>query len=97
MSGLTEQEIEIAIGRKRTGSSLAAIAHDLGCSRRTLCRALHDAGVMSIKSHADARPSASELMERVREIPLDTRDLTAKVFGDPLPGRSALDRREARG
>lgn len=27
-------------------------------------------------------------------IPEDTRDLTARFCGDPLPGRSALDRRE---
>lgn len=28
-----------------------------------------------------------------QKIPDDTRDLTARFFGDPLPGRSALDRR----
>jgi hypothetical protein len=28
-------------------------------------------------------------------IPPDTRDLTARFFGDPLPGRRALDRRQA--
>lgn len=27
------------------------------------------------------------------QIPPDTRDLTARIFGDPLPGRSALDQR----
>lgn len=27
--------------------------------------------------------------------PRDTRNLTARVFGDPLPGRSALDMRRA--
>lgn len=26
--------------------------------------------------------------------PADTRSLTGRVFGDPLPGRSALDRRK---
>lgn len=25
-------------------------------------------------------------------VPADTRDLTARLFGDPLPGRSALDK-----
>lgn len=29
-------------------------------------------------------------------IPSDTRDLTARLCGDPLPGRSALDRRAGR-
>lgn len=28
-------------------------------------------------------------------IPPDTRDLTARFCGDPLPGRSALDRRQS--
>ena len=27
-----------------------------------------------------------------RKMPQDTRDLTARLMGDPLPGRSALDR-----
>lgn len=30
---------------------------------------------------------------RLAEIPRDTRSLTARIFGDPLPGRSAFDRR----
>lgn len=34
------------------------------------------------------KEDAMRLMERV---PRDTRDLTARVLGDPLPGRSALD------
>lgn len=28
-------------------------------------------------------------------MPHDTRDLTARIMGDPLPGRSALDRLQA--
>lgn len=35
------------------------------------------------------------LEERLAEIPADTRNLTARICGDPLPGRSALDRRQA--
>ena len=35
----------------------------------------------------------SDLEARLAEIPEDTRDLTAVVMGDPLPGRSALDKR----
>lgn len=38
-----------------------------------------------------------ELMARLAEIPADTRGLTARMFGDPLPGRSALDRRSIGG
>jgi hypothetical protein len=39
--------------------------------------------------------SASEKRDAERLlklVPRDTRDLTARVFGDPLPGRSALDK-----
>ena len=39
-------------------------------------------------------PSASEQQWRHRQA-LAPRDLTAAVFGDPLPGFSALDKREA--
>lgn len=34
-------------------------------------------------------------MNRPELPPIDTRDLTARFFGDPLPGRSALDRMRA--
>ena len=40
-------------------------------------------------------PPDEDVAARLAEIPPDTRDLTAQVFGDPLPGRSALDRRTA--
>lgn len=32
----------------------------------------------------------------MKNMPADTRPLTARTFGDPLPGRSALDRRGTR-
>lgn len=35
----------------------------------------------------------SDAAARLAEIPDDTRDLTARICGDPLPGRSALDKR----
>jgi hypothetical protein len=41
----------------------------------------------------DASPTRAELAKLLRSIPLDTRDLTARICGDPLPGRSALDMR----
>jgi hypothetical protein len=36
----------------------------------------------------------TELAARLAEIPSDTRDLTGRLFGDPLPGRRALDIRQ---
>lgn len=41
------------------------------------------------------RVSEEEFRQRRREIPEDTRDLTGRFFGDPLPGRSALNSRHA--
>lgn len=32
-----------------------------------------------------------ELAEKLATIPEDTRDMTARLMGDPLPGRSSLD------
>ena len=40
------------------------------------------------------RPSPAELRKAVLAIPRDTRDITGLVAGDPLPGRSALDRKQ---
>lgn len=38
--------------------------------------------------------SVDEAARRLQaQIPEDTRDITARFCGDPLPGRSALDRR----
>lgn len=34
-----------------------------------------------------------EAWRALASIPADTRDLTARLFGDPLPGRRALDHR----
>lgn len=40
------------------------------------------------------RVSNAEAAARLREIPPDTRDNTARLLGDPLPGRRAIDRLE---
>lgn len=47
--------------------------------------ARENATAVSIKEDAAAR---------LAEIPPDTRSLTARLAGDPLPGRSALDKRQ---
>ena len=39
------------------------------------------------------RSTWADALERLALIPEDTRDTTARICGDPLPGRSALDRR----
>lgn len=40
-----------------------------------------------------ARPAEDVIVERDRRLALQPRDLTALLFGDPLPGYSALERR----
>lgn len=56
-----------------------------------------DAAALRDKSEAGlkyaSRIDRETLAARLSEIPQDTRPLTARIFGDPLPGRSALDRR----
>lgn len=41
------------------------------------------------------RVTSRDLALARRRIPPDTRDFTARFFGDPIPGMSALDRRGA--
>lgn len=40
---------------------------------------------------AERRTVAQDARILMARIPDDTRNLTARIFGDPLPGRSALD------
>lgn len=40
------------------------------------------------------RPSAEKLRAIALALPSDTRGLTARLMGDPLPGRSALEQRK---
>lgn len=44
----------------------------------------------------DRRQVRQDVEARIAEIPADTRGLTARICGDPLPGRSALDGRTLR-
>ena len=43
-------------------------------------------------TYACGKLSAEEVAARLAEIPPDTRSLTQRVMGDPLPGRDALSR-----
>lgn len=45
-------------------------------------------GIHRVETDADVARDAARL---IAQIPPDTRDLTARLLGDPLPGRSALD------
>lgn len=48
-----------------------------------------------VDNYARWKPSCDDIAARLAEIPADTRGLTGRVCGDPLPGRSAYDRRRA--
>jgi hypothetical protein len=43
------------------------------------------------------KPSPEDYAARLSEIPPDTRTLTARLMGDPIPGRRAIDKRSALG
>lgn len=58
-------------------------------ARKENCAFLTPVGV----SRATREATKNDFLARLAEIPPDTRSLTARIAGDPLPGRSALDRR----
>ena len=43
----------------------------------------------------ERKPSEADYMARLAEIPPDTRNLSQRLMGEPVPGRSALDRKQA--
>lgn len=48
-------------------------------------------------SENDPISTRTDALRRLAEIPEDTRSLTARTFGDPLPGRRACDLRARMG
>jgi hypothetical protein len=46
-------------------------------------------------TYACGKLDPADIAARLSEIPADTRNLTQRINGDPLPGRSALDRRNS--
>jgi hypothetical protein len=68
--------------------------------RQALRRRRIASGIQSTRLHPNGqttkaeRPSDNVLSERARRSAIMPRDLTAAFFGDPLPGYSALDRRQ---
>jgi hypothetical protein len=56
---------------------------------REMTRLRRQAGL----SEREVFPNATDLAARLAEIPPDTRSLTARICGDPIPGRRALDLR----
>lgn len=73
---------------RREGLEHRHIAAIVGCSKNAVLARLTEAG---LTDPAYGRPTNEEYRRKIREIPPDTRDLCARLMGDPLPGRSALD------
>ena len=59
---------------------------------REMTRLRRQAGL----SEREVFPNPADVAARLAEIPPNTRNLTARVCGDPIPGRSALDLRPTR-
>lgn len=96
------KRLEMEVNRLReAGWERVAISDHLSIDVKTVTRMSHkpfphSAGSGRPKFHhvmtefSCVKEQAERLMEKV---PDDTRDFTARLMGDPLPGRSALDRR----
>jgi hypothetical protein len=54
-------------------------------------------GAASVSNQRIARQSATALAKEIRDTSPQHRSITAQFFGDPLPGRSALDQRAGQG
>lgn len=77
--------------RRRGGQSYRSIAEDMGYSDTTVRKYTQDEARLTFASQRDRRRLSDDAAARLAEIPNDTRDITGRAFGDPLPGRSALD------
>jgi hypothetical protein len=87
---------------RNTGSSWRRVAAVFGCSDEAVRSRLDPAYAAVRRARFDApsvktepgRVSPDEAKRLLATIPADTRSRNAKLMGDPLPGRSALDQRE---
>jgi hypothetical protein len=73
-----------ALRRTRAKADRDRANREMSASKRA-------AGVTFLHGRVDEKVAAA----RLAEIPPDTRNLTQRIAGDPLPGRSALDRRNS--
>lgn len=91
------------------GASWNAISRATGKNRETIQRRLdpeyafnRDKGIQEARAlrrqtgvsrRRTAASTNADAERALQALPLDTRPLTARLLGDPLPGRSALDKR----
>lgn len=106
-----ERRQALAKGLAQRGFTTAEIAARLKVSRPTVFYLLNSeryelqryrrnrkkpAGALHMHRR-ERRVSDHEVQARLAEIPRDGRSVTGVILGDPLPGRSALDRRHETG
>lgn len=92
MRRLSEREKEAAIQMKKNGISVSAISRTLRRNHSTIYTFFNPRHNATIDV-ASERPSEIAWRDLDRRMGTLPRDLTSFVFGDPLPGYSALERR----
>ena len=103
---ITPEMLQRASELRAAGASWNSIARELGVGGRDTIRYRLDddfarrkwgktAPPLSEQRALYFRPTEADVRAIQDTVPRDTRNFTARVFGDPLPGRSALDRRLA--
>lgn len=91
---ISDKIIKKMIEMRLKGHSLKVVAKHFGVSitavaKYTDPRGGYNASAGPIGKNSRTEADANRLM---RQIPEDTRSLTGRICGDPLPGRSALDK-----
>lgn len=101
----TEDDLYRATRLRAMGRSWADLAERFGCDTETIRRQI-DPEYRRVRSsryrpehspfHIQTRHGVSpeEAARRIAEVPADTRPMSARLLGDPLPGRSALDKQK---
>lgn len=101
---LTQEQKDKARVLRAKGWSYLRIADVVGCAPESLRRHCDPTAAERIRdsrenqklgrtfNRADMVVMREEFLARISEIPPDTRDLTGRLMGDPIPGRRAIDR-----
>lgn len=108
---LTPERLAHAQRLYAEGRNYREISKELGLSGSTMARIWLDPGYAEYRRQrvrqyrrgfavspvtVDRWQIAEAAARLMAEIPPDTRDLTGRIFGDPLPGRRAIDKMEMR-
>lgn len=79
---------------RETGLTNRQVGEVLGIAHKTVSALIHDnRRYRPVEEIAPVAAPSTVLAEREYRLALAPRDLTAALFGDPLPGYSALERR----